>query len=200
MSGLPVSLFLPQVTRIPIAGPAPYNTLVCCTFGGVAFVNGNTGYLTRGQATLGSGFMLQGFDQRVPPIFEHSTTAYLSIIGPSEDDTWLYAIDAIADAGFDPATGQFQVLVDYAVMFGHVPLNLVTGLVVHEYFCCICSYVLVYEPPLPSQTTDASQSSSRFGPLRHPAVKAARSFAGLGKTGAITASMSWQETGKPTAS
>jgi hypothetical protein len=98
---------------------------------------------------MDSSFVLQGFDQRVAPNFQHSTCGWLAQIGPSEDDDWLYAIDSIADAGFDPVTGTFFVDINLAVQFGHVPSQFLTGgLEEFIYAVCVCSYVLVNEPPV----------------------------------------------------
>ena len=145
MGSTPVNVFLPQVTRIPIAGPAPFNTLVCCTTISFAGLPGaGAGFTTRGEVRLPTNFVLQGFDQRVAPNFQHSTSGWLTQIGPSQDDNWLYAIDSIADAGFDPF-GNFFVDFNIAVQFGQLPGG---GLQAFIYGVCICSYVLVNEPPV----------------------------------------------------
>jgi hypothetical protein len=143
MSCSPVNVFVPGVTRIPIAGPNPYNTLVCCISVGSTGVAGDIGSLTRGQFILETDFVLQGFDQRVPPQFESSTTAFLSQVGRGKPSTWLYAVDAVASTGFDPVTGVFYVTLDYAVMYPNidVPTQL-------EMFVCVTSFVLVHEPPV----------------------------------------------------
>ena len=151
MGTTPVTVFVPQVTRIAIAGPAPFNTLVCCGAVGLVPIAGVVGSVTRSQATFGTNFILAGFDQRVPPQFQHSTAAWLCGTGPAEDDTWLYAIDAITGTGFDPTSGEYFISTDVAVMYPHIPSQFQTGLLVYQYFVSICSYVLVYEPPPPSQ-------------------------------------------------
>ena len=73
---MPVNIFLPQVTRIPVAGPEPYNTLVCVS---VATTMGpqevRDGHLSRWAMRIQTPFRLMGFDQRVPPVFDHSSTA-----------------------------------------------------------------------------------------------------------------------------
>jgi hypothetical protein len=143
MTFIPANVFVPSVTRMPIAGPKPYNTLVCCGCVGAASIAGNIGSLTRGQTVLGTDFVLQGFDQLVPPQFEYSTTAFLSQVGQGKPSTWLYAVDAITGAGFDPVTGAFYVTMDYAVMYPNidVPEQI-------ELFVTVTSFVLVYEPPV----------------------------------------------------
>jgi hypothetical protein len=149
MGSTPVTVFVPQVTRIPITGPAPFNTLVCCGAVGQVPINGVVGSVTRSEATFGTNFILAGFDQRVPPQFQHSTAAWLCGTGPAEDDTWLYAIDAIAGAGFAPTSGEFLITADVAVMYPHIPSQFQGTLLIYEYFVSICSYVLVFEPPPP---------------------------------------------------
>ena len=69
---------------------------------------GDYGKVQHGQITGYSDFVPYNFDQRNMPEFEHSTTGWISIMGPPTvhfiagvpDETWLYAIDDIADAGF----------------------------------------------------------------------------------------------------
>lgn len=182
MGSTPVNVFLPQVTRIPIAGPAPFNTLVCCTSGGLRSIPGaGAGFITRGQVRVVSSFVLQGFDQRVAPNFQHSTSGWLAQIGPSEDDDWLYAIDSIADAGFDPVTGTFFVDINLAVQYGQVPSQFLTGgLEEFIYAVCVCSYVLVNEPPL---SQPGAQGQARIAPTAfQPPPAFPRSFVFAGTT------------------
>jgi hypothetical protein len=182
----PVNVYLPQVTRIPISGPAPYNTLVCCTFGGIspALSQGGAGFVTRGQGTLWSNFVLAGFDQRTPPQFEHSTAAWLAYIGPgTADDTWLYSVDEISGAGFDPVGGRFFVNVDVAAMYAHWPSQFQQGLIEYVFEACVCSYVLVYEPPLPQSAPGAGRRPSPYRQYHQPANQLAGSLL----PGAITA-------------
>jgi len=168
MGSTPVNVFLPQVTRIPIVGPAPFNTLVCCTSGGLTSVPGaGAGFTTRGQVRAISRFVLEGFDQRVAPNFQHSTSGWLAQIGPSEEDDWLYAIDSIADAGFDPASGTFFVDINLAVQYGQVPSQFLTGgLEEFVYAVYVCSYVLVNEPPLSQPQGQARTALATFQPPR----------------------------------
>jgi hypothetical protein len=148
MSCTPVTVPVPQVTRIPILGPKPFNTLVCCSFGGEGSTPiGSIGRVGRGPETAISSFVLQGFDQRTPPQFEHSTTGWLAIIGPCQRATWLYAIDAIDSAAFTP-TGVFTVTVNVAAMPAQAPVQYEGGVeFAYGWAVWICSYVLVYEPP-----------------------------------------------------
>jgi hypothetical protein len=149
MGYTPVNVFPPQVSRIPIAGPVPFNTLVCCTSGGAVTLPGaGPGHVTRGQVTATSNFVLAGFNQRVPPQFEHSTCAWLARISPADDSEWLYAVDSIAGAGFDPVTGAFFVNLNLAVESAPVPSQFQHDVVQFFYDMYVCSYVLVNEPPL----------------------------------------------------
>jgi hypothetical protein len=139
-----------QVTRIPVAGPEPYNTLACCT--GIGFVgfSGTVGNVTRGSGTAYTGFVLQGVDHRVRPNFLHSTAAWIRGIGPGKDDTWLYAVDSIDDAGFDPFSGNFYVTASWGLDFPHQP----SWVDAKQLELCITSYVLVYEPPVVAPPPD----------------------------------------------
>jgi hypothetical protein len=153
---MPVNLFLPQVTRIPITGPEPYNTLVCVqteTVGG--FQQVTPGKMSRWATTVGSGFRLAGFDQRVPPVFDHSTTAYLSSIGPAKDDNWVYAVDEVTGAGFSSYDGSYYVNLNVAMMPGDpVPDECFSfggpyGICLYWTMVQVTSFVLCYEPPPP---------------------------------------------------
>ena len=105
-----VNLFLPQVTRIPITGPEPYNTLVCVsvesTMGSQVVREGK---LSRFPMRVFTPFHLMGFDQRMPPIFDHSTTAWISSVGPCEDGRWLYAVDSVTGTRFSPSDGTYYI-------------------------------------------------------------------------------------------
>jgi hypothetical protein len=159
---MPINLFLPQVTRIPIAGPAPYNTLVSVamyTYAGSQ--NVAPGTLSEWSVVVPTNFRLQGFDQRVVPLFDHSTTAWICATGPGEDSTFQYAVNSVPSAGFDPKDGTYFVNIDVAlsppdpqssrcISFG----DPAAGGTVSCYFpfvIQISSFVLVYEPPPPAQ-------------------------------------------------
>ena len=122
---------------------------------------GDSGKVQHSQITGYSDFVPSNFDQRNIPEFEHSTTGWISIMGPPTvhfiagvaDETWLYAIDDIADAGFDPVTGQFYVTVDFADSDG----------------CTfyVCSYILLWEdPPAKPPTNNCPK------PMTYPAATA----------------------------
>jgi hypothetical protein len=180
MGSTPVNVFLPQVTRLPITGPAPFNTLVCCTSGGFTTLPGaGAGFITRGQVRAFSSFVLQGFDQRVTPNFQHSTSGWLAKIGPSEEGSWLYAIDSIADAGFDPVTGRFFVDINLAVQFGQVPSQFLTGgLEEFVYETFVCSYVLVNEPPVSKPAGEGQARAALAGLQPPPGTRFSFVFAG----------------------
>ncbi len=156
-----VNVCIPGVTRIPVTGPK-YNTLVCCTFAGQLTLPGTFGKVQHSQITGWSDFVPASFDQRIIPEFEHSTTGWISIMGPPTvhfiagvaDETWLYAIDDIADVGFDPVTGQFKVTVDFATSDG----------------CTfyVCSYVLLWEDPPAKPPTNNCPKPMTYRRQRHP--------------------------------
>ncbi len=156
-----VNVCIPGVTRIPVTGPK-YNTLVCCTFAGQLSLPGDYGKVQHSQITGYSDFVPANFDQRNIPEFEHSTTGWISIMGPPTvhfiagipDETWLYAIDDIADAGFDPVTGQFFVTVDFATS-DSCTFN-------------VCSYILLWEDPPAKPPQNNCPKPMTYRRQRHP--------------------------------
>lgn len=165
---IPVNVFAPQVTRIPIGGPSPYNTLVVVSAG--HFLAGGSAYgptheiFHYPEQVVVTPFILQGFDQRVPPVFEHSTSVALTATGPSKNDDFLFAIDTITGAGFSPDNGTFQVTVNTTIEIPDefVPQGTVIagGYLIGAYLS-ISSYVLVYEPPIAASPGDGSANSGR---------------------------------------
>jgi len=124
---------------------------------------------------MGTDFVLADFDQRVPPVFQHSTAAWLAGIGPGEDDTWLYAVDNVSDTGFDPVTGQYFINLDVGVMYPHIPSQFQGGIQFNIYYISVCSYVLVHEPPkagspLPFPLRSAVRKQDHGGKLLGRAV------------------------------
>ena len=197
---MPVNIFLPQVTRIPITGPEPYNTLVCVQAESNAGPQDvKKGKLTRWPVTVPTPFRLAGFDQRVQPVFDHSTTAYLSSIGPAEDDTWLYAVDAVTGAGFDPVDGAYFLNINVALLPGAgEPSTCITygdptadptqgGLTIVCYYSLtiqVTSYVLCYEPPPPSPPPVGQHGRvAMSSPVASP-IKAALQLSALDRVGA----------------
>jgi hypothetical protein len=165
----PVDIFLPQVTRIPIAGPAPYNTLVIVSDSAFLDTHGNM-YGTSSETFYGTVsvptyFVLAGFDQRVPPQYMDTISVTVTATGASMDDDFLFAADAIAGSGFDPVGGGYYVNVNTAI---RIPDNMIpqTPIIAGGYLVGtrlqITSFVLVYEPPIatpPGQGTgDTSYS------------------------------------------
>jgi hypothetical protein len=122
--------------RIPIHGP--FNTLVVVHLRGASVIPGisiNTGAMVRTKLSSASTFVLVGFDQRSPPVFQHSTTGFLSYIATSNDATFTYAIDAVS-AHFDEV-GRYWVDYDAAMLND---LEITAG------SCSLTSWVLVNEP------------------------------------------------------
>jgi hypothetical protein len=135
-------------TRIDIAGPAPFNKLVFCNLGGIAGLDVDQN-LHRGTFRIRSPFKLDGFAQSNPaPVFKHSTIGWIfsTSLGNTEmtnngPDAWLWAVDAVVNAGFD-GDGHFFVDVDAAAM---MPLQDTNPNYEPGGFM-IFSYVLVQEP------------------------------------------------------
>jgi hypothetical protein len=144
MTCVPVTPFALGATRIPIAGPKPFNTLVYCQSLQTAVI-GDTQKVRRGQILAESNYTIPNYDQRLRPVFRHTTSAWINAIGPGDDGTWLCAIDSIDDAGFDPITGRFWVLYSVARLFTRRPNY--TGFLNESNFLAL-SYVLVREPPI----------------------------------------------------
>jgi hypothetical protein len=152
---VPINLPLPQVTRIPIVGPPPFNTLVCVSISdiGAPTVPVEVGKLSRWSWTVSTPFKLAGFDQRVPPLFQHSTTAWLSSVGPFEDDNWILAVDQVLGAGFDQ-DGTFFTNIAMALLPGADAVEACTLFADGSELCLyyslvqVTSFVLCYEPPL----------------------------------------------------
>ena len=150
-----INVFLPQVTRIPITGPAPYNTLVCVS--AESYLGPQQlrdGELTRFAMRVSTPFRLAGFDQRVRPMFDHSTTAWISSIGPIKDGNWIYAVDSVSAAGFTPTDGTYFVdLMAASSPDGNAPGTCTAfgeGLTICFYFVRIqvTSWLLCFEPPI----------------------------------------------------
>ncbi len=156
-----LNIFLPGVTRIPITGPKPFNTLVCVTSFGDSWGADEPGQLRRFSGTAVSTFRLEGFDQRVKPIFNHSTSIWLGRIGPTETCNWVYAIDSVTGAGFEPVFGVYFVTFDVGTMIGRKPFKSPAAQEIFgfipQYGYYICSYVLCFEPPLQNDDVRMNQ-------------------------------------------
>jgi hypothetical protein len=152
---MPVNLFLPQVTRVPITGPAPYNTLVCVS--AESYLGPQElreGKLSRFPVRVATPFRLAGFDQRVAPTFDHSTTAWISSTGPIEDGNWVYAVDSVTGAAFTSNDGTYYLdLMAASSPDGSAPgtcMAFAEGVGICFYFIriSVTSWVLCYEPPI----------------------------------------------------
>jgi len=99
---------LPSIFKMPVQGPAPYNTLYAVTqWDFVAQENlydNDTNLHQYSNVVVSSPINIVGYDPNNPVPVQHSTTAFLKTTGPSANDNFLYAIDAIqgvtvADSG-----------------------------------------------------------------------------------------------------
>lgn len=125
------------VVRIPVAGPAPFNTLVVVR-GWVAGAGGPADDVLRGvRFKIETDFVLARFDQRKPHRYQHSTTAVLQLIQADGDTSFVAAINKVGGC-FDKR-GTWVIMVDVAGQFDGV--NASTG----GYYS---SWVLCHEPPL----------------------------------------------------
>lgn len=130
---------LQPVVRIPVVGPEPFNTLVVVR--GRIFTTRYAyadGKLTRWSAAVGTNFSLIGFDPRVPPPFQHSTTAALQMIQSSDDTMFVTAVDEVS--------GRFD---DRGVWTITANLGDLWDNVIASAYATISSWVLCYEPPPP---------------------------------------------------
>jgi hypothetical protein len=101
-------------------------------------------------------FHLMGFDQRVPPIFEHSTTAWISSVGPCEDGRWLYSVDSVTGVGFSPSDGTYYIDLMVAISSSSPAPGACVAIGPGGEMCFAfariqaTSWVLCYEPPAAS--------------------------------------------------
>jgi hypothetical protein len=150
---------------LPVNGPAPYNTLVV-----VQGVSSNsagvsipiTGTPWNAQATLITTFTLPGWDPRVgPPLFEHSTTAWLTQIWANDIKDYTFAVNDIANAFFDH-TGTWNVVFDVNGQ-AQGDQNDPTGafFAPGSVWFAFSSWILCSLPPVPSSAKRATQSKPR---------------------------------------
>jgi hypothetical protein len=126
------------VVRIPVAGPAPFNTLVvvrCTASSGTIHVS--NGKLNRWRSVHWTPFVIAEHDPRTDPVFQHSTTAVLQMMQASDDTSFVVAVDGV-DAGFDE-TGRWIVSVETADASERVFST-------HRLY--VSSWILCYEPVL----------------------------------------------------
>ncbi len=125
------------VLRIPVIGPAPYNTLVVVRGRGPLTQYRWAGDdLNRFDYIAGTGFKLIGFDPRVPPPFEHSTTGTINMIQTTDDSAFVCAIDDVT--GFFDAQGNWAMAVKAADQWDQVFAGATAN---------FSSWILCYEPP-----------------------------------------------------
>jgi hypothetical protein len=190
--------YIPNVTRIPVRGPAPFNVLVCISMTVVhpsdpdGVIVQNDGNLVRFGGTVATPFILAGADPRVAPPFQHSTTLALAQIGPAPNNDFVYAVDSLTDAGFDKITHAWTVSWSAALAAtGSLPAELcvqwttVTDANGNTQQECIAaelpfalqvmSYVLCYEPPLPNPPPPPPDPLTHFGTQRKLLSHKARS-------------------------
>ena len=170
-----------QITRVPIVGPHPYNTLVYVggTLDAVGSLDpvsvpeiGKTG---RASIIYRSQFKLIGWDPRTSPLeVPHSTTIVMDSLGPQQNCTFEAAYDSVRYAGFDPhsktipADGRFYYVIDIGLLFSRglsanclqlgiessdptSPPFSVCALYEFPFSFQVSSYFLVWEPDPPKQ-------------------------------------------------
>lgn len=127
------------VVRIPVAGPAPFNTLVVVRtrFSVIGQFGYADGEISRYTVRVGTGFRLIGHDPRVKPAFDHSTTAALQMIQSSDDTEFLVAVDTVTGEFADDGT--WLLTVQIADAFNNV---------LAACNAYASSWVLCYEPPI----------------------------------------------------
>ena len=136
--------------RIPVAGPAPFNTLAVVRTVAIATSYGwASGEINRRQLIMPTALILAGFDPRrvEQQHVVHSSTATIRMIQISrevgiftDDNTdFIIAVDSIEAESTIDATGRWSVTVNVADAF----LQVFAGATVE-----ISSYVLCWEPPL----------------------------------------------------
>lgn len=152
--------FSPQITRFPVAGPSPFNTLVAFTTWLSANVGdkyGETNNYFQYKQRIFSPLVMAGFDPSNPPAsqpaFKHSSFVQFIDPGPAKNDHFLFAVNEISDAGFDMTNGTFYVDVTTAVQLpdNSIPqvqefaVGFMAGFVITAAYR-LTSFVLVNEP------------------------------------------------------
>jgi len=126
--------------RIPIAGPAPFNTLAVVR-GRIFTTQGafTDDVLHRFTVAVATNFKLAGYDQRVKPVYQHSTSVALQIIQQTEETSFVTAVDEIVD-GFFNDDGRWVIVFRVAGQWDG-------GWA--QSCAYISSWVMCHEPPLP---------------------------------------------------
>lgn len=166
-----VKTFYPELFKIPVAGPAPYNTLVVVNqwfFSDMSNHTGNSEDYFHYNVKVITPYVPSGFDPNslAPIAFNHSTTFAFLNTGPSSDDHFLYAVDGITDAGFDPEYGYFYVSVDTVMQMPNYQIPQGTPVAVGPLGAWIIwtsflmtSFVLVQEPQPDATLVEGSPSA-----------------------------------------
>ena len=137
---------LQPVVRIPVVGPKKYNTLVVVR--GQVFTTAYrvaNGTLTKQKVVAPTNFRLAGFDPRITPEFEHSTTAVVHMIQTMEESPFISAVDEVG--GFFDDQGRWVIVANVADLWED------TYAASTAY---VSSWVLCTEPPLPEGTDGGS--------------------------------------------
>jgi hypothetical protein len=146
--------------RIPVAGPEPFNTLVVVRGGALWTTRApwpSDGDTYRWIATAKTPFILQGFDQRVDPVFDHSTTVVWQFLNVADDTTFLIAEDAVIEGRFDEE-GRWEVSTLVAASAGE-------GMRGQAF---VSSWVLCYEPRPPERPAKPHPSGITIVEEREP--------------------------------
>lgn len=153
-----VKTFYPELFKIPVAGPAPYNTLVVVNqwfFADLSNHTGNSDDYFHYNVKVITPYVPSGYDPNAlaPVPFKHSTTFAFINTCPSTDGHFFYAVDEITDAGFDPESGSFYVSVDTVMQMPDYQIPQGTEVAVGPFGAWIIwtsflmtSFVLVQEP------------------------------------------------------
>lgn len=131
--------------RVPVAGPRPFNTLAIVRGVGPGAGGWSNGATYRSRATILTGFLLAGFDQRVPPAVQHSTLVALHRSQSTTDCEFLFATDTIT--GSFSSMGVWTVQVDTAGQADDQALA--------EFGFTYSSWVMCYEPPIVNSSPPA---------------------------------------------
>jgi len=166
---MPTTLTRAVINKTPIAGPAPYNTLVAVTTWGLIGPGGlvNVGQNYAQTATWPSGYHIAGFNPDLDVDFKHSTTVFLTTTPGAKPDNFIYALDKISNAGFDQ-DGQFYVTLDTVIQPPDTSLPttpfLIYGWEVWAAFY-ISSFILVNEPAQAQQPPQPPAGPGRIKPV-----------------------------------
>lgn len=170
--------FYSDFFKIPLAGPAPYNTLVVVnqwfSANQADHYEGQEDYFHYNVQVL-TDYSPSGYDPNslTPVDFQHSTTfAFINTIA-SNNSHFFYAVDQITDAGFDPPTGAFYVSVDTVVQLADMVNPQGTEIFLgweNDVAFLMTSFIMVNEPkPDATLQTDSGNTRHRwFSRIKNP--------------------------------